>query len=413
LTISDSPQGVYDSLLKSWFLPFVVTFVLDPLHPSVIPETLGLLRSLLLAPNRSCSVWFESHGLLETLNSFLSIRDVGVIRNVVQCMAYSTLDLGACGVFKKYNISSEWMSNAISEFPELESCFVELCRYFLWYSPFDPYYVDLLCFLLTRYSPLYDPNWLFPLLINEVKTNSSFPFDLLVDTGFLASKLAHYFVPTDRILMILQTSAAVNGRADLSCFALRFARLCYANWPSAIAGIVMPEDVLKLAQDPGEWERVVGVALKFLGDLIERKSVLNMVWHLGLKSVIVNALRVGSFVAKIGCLWLCSALMRFGDPEQTEFLTDEAFVRECMELVDDDAPNLARAAIDFLTTLVEKCLVMPYYDVVHVGDLDEFMDRLEGISLAHRLEMLGDRAFKLMRVIGEVLQAERIGLAYK
>jgi hypothetical protein len=323
-------------------------------------------------------------------------------------MAYSTLDLGACGVFKTYAISSRWMSDAAAEFPELESCFVELCRYFLWYSPFDPYYVDLLGFLLTRYSPLYDPNWLFPLLIHRIKADPSFPFNLLADTGFLASKLAHYFAPTDRILRMLETSRAVNGRADLACFALRLARLCYANRPEAIADIVTPEDVLKLAQDPGEEERVVGVALKFLGDLVERKWVLNMFWRLGLKDVIIRAFDLGSFVEKIGCLRLCSALMRFGDPEQTEFLTNERFAKQCMELVDGDAPNLALAAIDFLITLLEVCLVKAYYDVVHLGDLDEFMDTLERISLGDGQAKLRDRAFTLMRVIGEVLQSEKI-----
>jgi hypothetical protein len=68
-----------------------------------------------------------------------------------------------------------------------------------------------------------------------------------------------------------KTSNAINGRADLSWFALRLAHLCYASHPDAVTGVIMPEDIIAIAQDTGQEERVVGVALKFLADLSERK----------------------------------------------------------------------------------------------------------------------------------------------
>jgi hypothetical protein len=56
--------------------------------------------------DQSCSVCLESQGVLDSLNSFLQIGDVDGLHNVVQCMAYSAFDLGLCGVFKTYAISS-------------------------------------------------------------------------------------------------------------------------------------------------------------------------------------------------------------------------------------------------------------------------------------------------------------------
>jgi hypothetical protein len=139
---------------------------------------------------------------------------------------------------------------------------------------------------------------------------------------------------------------------------------------------------------------VIGIALKFLGDLIERPCVLDTVWHLGLKDVIVRVFKVGSSVARIGCLCLCSSLIRFGGREQTRFLTNEGLVRQCAGFVDEDAPDLALPAIDFLITLLERCLVAAYYDVLHVVDLEQFTDTLKRIGLAHGQIKLGDRAAK-------------------
>jgi hypothetical protein len=224
--------------------------------------------------------------------------------------------------------------------------------------------------------------------------------------------LRHYIDPSPRVREIAD-EPVLDGCAHLQYFSLRLLAVClreFAEVRERSHELILPEDIVKVVRRPGTNDRVVAAGLKAMAGLCETETMRLLFQQLDMPAVVHQVLGFGAYSSRVNCWRFAKVWMANASFGASAFLFNLEVLQSAIEQVQPDTLALSHAVIDFLIEVINRAIQTREFEIVQVVGTEEFVSVLSEIGDANPKSQIGDRAFALVRMLGEAETAERYAI---